>query len=80
VPSPFADVLAALARALDAVGASWYLFGAQAALLHGVARFTADVDVTVQLRDDDSQALVRALSAAGKLIRVPDGTIPLPQT
>jgi len=70
VRSPFAEVLAALGRALDAVGAGWYLFGAQAALLYGVARFTADVDVTVQLRGADPKELVRALSAAGFSLRV----------
>jgi uncharacterized nucleotidyltransferase DUF6036 len=70
MPSPFAELLAALARALDTVGAGWYLFGAQAALIHGVARFTADVDITVRLRDDDSKALVKALSAAGFQMRV----------
>lgn len=73
MPSPFASVLAGLARALDAVGAGWYLFGAQAALIHGVARFTADVDVTVHLRDKDWKALVIALSAAGFTMRV-EGT------
>jgi hypothetical protein len=72
VPSPFAELFPALARALDAVGAGWYLFGAQAALIHGVARFTADVDVTVRLRDDDSKALVKALSSAGFQMRVED--------
>lgn len=47
--SPIAELLAALATAFDEVGAEWYLFGAQAAVLHGVARLTADVDVTVRL-------------------------------
>lgn len=46
--SPVADLLADLARAFDALGISWYLFGAQAAIVYGVARLTADVDVTVQ--------------------------------
>lgn len=68
--SPFAEVLAALGRAFDAVGAGWYLFGAQAALLHGVARFTADIDVTVHLGGQDPKVLVRALSAAGFEMRV----------
>lgn len=70
MPSPFVDLLGALARAFDAIGAGWYLFGAQAALLYGVARFTADVDVTVHLRDEDPKALVEALSAAGFQMRV----------
>ena len=48
VRSPVADLLADLATALDAQGIPWYLFGAQAAIVYGVARLTADVDVTVQ--------------------------------
>ena len=46
MPSPFADVLVALASAFERAGVRWYLFGAQAAILHGAARLTADVDVT----------------------------------
>jgi len=48
VRSPVAELLADLARAFDALGISWYLFGAQAAIVYGVARLTADVDVTVR--------------------------------
>lgn len=48
VRSPVADLLADLGRAFDALGISWYLFGAQAAIVYGVARLTADVDVTVR--------------------------------
>ena len=48
VRSPVADLLADLAGAFDALGISWYLFGAQAAIVYGVARLTADVDVTVR--------------------------------
>jgi len=49
--SPVGELLADLAAALDGAGIAWYLFGAQAAILHGVARLTADVDVTVRLPD-----------------------------
>jgi len=49
VRSPVADLLADLGAALDTLGVRWYLFGAQAAILYGVARLTADVDVTVQV-------------------------------
>ena len=71
MPSPpFAELFAALARALDAASAGWYLFGAQAALLHGVTRFTADVDVTVRLPDDDPRALVKALALAGFQMKI----------
>lgn len=70
--SPLAEALAALARALEKFGARWYLFGAQAALLYGAARLTADVDVTVQLGDRQTAALVRALEKAGFRLRVRD--------
>ncbi len=70
--SPLADALAALARALKKLGAPWYLFGAQAALLYGAARLTADVDVTVQLRRRTSAELVGALEKAGLRLRVRD--------
>ncbi len=68
--SPFAELLASLAVALEAVGAGWYVFGAQAALLYGAARLTADVDVTVHLHDKPTKVLVKALSAAGFQLRV----------
>lgn len=68
--SPFVEVLAALANAFDRVGAGWYLFGAQAALIHGVARFTADIDVTVQPGGKDTKSLVEALVANGFQVRV----------
>jgi len=49
VRSPVADLLADLDAALVALDVRWYLFDAQAAILYGVARLTADVDVTVQV-------------------------------
>ncbi len=72
MPSPFADVLAALARAFDRAGARWYLFGAQAAIIHGAARLTADVDVTAYLDEAPIQVLVGALLEAGFALRIPD--------
>jgi len=48
VRSPVADILADLASALRQLGMPWYLFGAQASIVYGVARLTADVDVTVR--------------------------------
>ena len=50
----------------------WFLFGAQAAILHGVARLTADVDVTVDLGRRSSADLVAILAAAGFDLRIPD--------
>jgi hypothetical protein len=72
VPSPFADVLAALARAFERASLRWYLFGAQAAIIHGAARLTADVDVTAHLDGAPPEALVGALLDAGFALRVPD--------
>jgi hypothetical protein len=48
VRSPVADLLADLSSGFTAAGMSWYLFGAQAAIVYGVARLTADVDVTAR--------------------------------
>jgi len=72
VPSPVVDLLAALDRALRSIDAPWYLFGAQAALLYGAARLTADVDVTVAAGDRPTQVLVTALEHEGFALRVAD--------
>lgn len=47
--SPVVALLADFGLACDELGVGWYLFGAQAALLYGSPRLTADADVTVQL-------------------------------
>jgi hypothetical protein len=52
--SPVGELLADLAAALGPTGVGWYLFGAQAAIVYGAARLTADVDVTVRLPDSMS--------------------------
>src|SRR5207247_11203038 len=70
MPSPVAELLGALGAVLDRLGVGWYLFGAQAALLYGAARLTADVDVTVDLGPRAASALVAALTAAGFELRV----------
>lgn len=71
--SHVAELLADLASCLDRLGISWYLFGARAAILHGVARLTADVDVTVRLPDaTSSQSLIAALEPHGFRARVSD--------
>ena len=60
--SPVVELLADLRAALESAQVPWFLFGAQAAILHGAARLTADVDVTVRLPDDFStEALAQAL-------------------
>ena len=70
--SPLVELLADLDRALAALGLRWYLFGAQAAILHGVARLTADVDITVNLGSHSTTELARTLASAGFELRVTD--------
>lgn len=60
-----ADVLRDLAGAMRDVGARWYLFGAQAALIHGAARLTADIDATVSWQPDEMGPLLAALQSHG---------------
>lgn len=72
MPSPVGELLAVLRAALEPITPRWYLFGAQAALLHGAARLTADVDVTVDPGDHTAAALVAALQDAGFTSRVTD--------
>ena len=71
-PPPIADLLARLDRAFATLGVRWFLFGAQAAILYGVARLSADVDVTVDLGRRSSADLVGALAEAGFELRVAD--------
>ena len=72
--SAVAEVLLALRTAFDELGADWYLFGAQAALVYGAARLTADVDVTAQLGDMPTETLVRALRKQRIELRLDDRT------
>jgi hypothetical protein len=70
--SPFAAVLADLKDALAALRVDWYLFGAQAALIYGAARVTADVDVTLRLGDVAPNRLASMLRKRGFKLRVND--------
>lgn len=67
------ELLAALAAVLAPFRARWYLFGGQAVIIWGRPRFTGDVDVTVELRDDQVEPLVSAMAAAGFELRVSGG-------
>ncbi|MGH7894820.1 MAG: hypothetical protein ACREQL_09135 [Candidatus Binatia bacterium] len=62
--SPLAKAIAALAAVFERLEVRWYLFGAQAALLYGAARLTADIDVTVDLGGRGTSLLVRSLAGA----------------
>jgi hypothetical protein len=70
--SQVAEVVAALDASCGAIGVRWYLFGAQAALLYGSARLTADVDATVLLGDVSTETLVEALKTEGFELRIDD--------
>lgn len=69
-PTTPTDLLRALAAALGPLRTRWYVFGAQAVVVWGRPRMTADVDVTVELRDAAVGALVRELEGAGFQLRV----------
>lgn len=68
--SPFVALLADFATVCEKFELGWYVFGAQAALLYGSARLTADVDVTVHLGRLQSDEFASALRAAGFELRV----------
>jgi hypothetical protein len=70
MPSPIGEVLAALRASFDSLGVRWYLFGAQAAIYHGVARLTADIDVTIQPGLHSTRELVTTLEANGFGLRM----------
>lgn len=70
--SPSASLLADLAGVLSQRAVPWYLFGAQAAVVWGRPRLTADFDVTVQLPDEHLDAFVADMTAAGFQLRVAD--------
>ena len=70
--SPFAAVLADLKQGLAALRVDWYVFGAQAALIYGAARITADVDVTVRLGKVTPTRLAATLKRHGFALRVKD--------
>lgn len=67
-----ADLLADLAGVLRRWGDRWYVFGAQAVLIWGRPRMTADVDVTVALVPPDTGQFVRDMQTAGFELRVGD--------
>jgi hypothetical protein len=50
----------------------WYVFGAQAVIVYGVPRLSADVDVTLALEPDTPERFAREMQAAGFALRVAD--------
>ncbi len=72
MPSADVEVYASLLRALGHLQVRWYIFGAQAAILHGAARFTEDIDITVDLGTRTTRVLTDALQSEGFQARVTD--------
>jgi hypothetical protein len=65
VPTSVTRLLADLGAVLRALGLRWYVFGAQAVVIHGRPRLTEDVDVTVDLDELSGETLVHKLAVAG---------------
>jgi hypothetical protein len=58
MPSAAVEALSSVAALCRTLNLRWYLFGGQAALLYGVARLSADVDITVLAGETDRDALL----------------------
>ncbi|HPH64291.1 MAG TPA: nucleotidyltransferase [Kofleriaceae bacterium] len=56
--------MSSIANVFEETNAAWFVFGAQALAIHGVARATADVDITVRLAGSTAQ-LIAALAKHG---------------
>jgi hypothetical protein len=67
-----AELLKDLARVLKSIQLRWYLFDAQAVIVHGFVRQTADVDVTVEVSPDQLPGLLARLDSGGFQLRVRD--------
>ncbi len=65
------ELLTSLAPVLARWG-RWLVFGAQALIIHGVPRLSADVDVTLALTPDAPDRFVEDMRAAGFALRADD--------
>jgi hypothetical protein len=65
-----ARVLGPIAAELRRRRARWYLFGAQAVVLHGHVRHTADIDVTVEVDARSLSELVARLTRTTFELRI----------
>lgn len=72
VTGRFGEALRAISDALSPPDTQWYLFGAQAALVYGAARLTADIDITVLMSPEAPEQLVARLVQHGFTLRVAD--------
>jgi len=60
-----------LFRALEASGVRYVVVGGLATVLHGYARFTADVDLVIDLQKSEAEKAVRTLVDLGLKPRLP---------
>lgn len=66
------EVLVDLKAVFDARDVPWYVFGAQAVVVYGRPRMTADIDVTVKTPVDEVDDLAMDLQRHGFTVRVHD--------
>lgn len=71
-PPPLLALLADFQQACAELRVGWYLFGAQAALLYGSPRLTADADITVQLGQVSPESFATTLQRHGFDLRFVD--------
>lgn len=60
-----------IANALDAAGVRYLVCGGLAVVAHGHVRFTADVDLALDMAPDNLRAAIRALEGLGYVPRAP---------
>ena len=70
--SPLISLLSDLHSIFERNKIRWYVFGAQAAIMHGASRMTADLDITVIYGDRPLEALINSLKTGGFDIRIAD--------
>lgn len=70
--SSYEAALVAFADLAKQLGIRWYVFGAQAVNLHGFARATADLDLTIELGELAVSKLVAKLRQGGFVPRFAD--------
>ena len=66
------ELFSDLGAVFDRTSVRWYVFGAQAAIIHGAARLTADVDITVMLGNHPIKNLIQVLKEKGFEVCVSD--------
>jgi hypothetical protein len=70
--SKLVETFEALSATFEELAVRWYVFGAQAAIFHGITRATADIDVTVDAGDHPTADVAASLTAHGFTLRVAD--------